>query len=157
MNATAGSLISRFDAVKLISERIHQKGETPQDARNRVSHRIAYAMKSGELNKSVAGFELNDVICWARKKWPTAFIDLAAQNFAQAESKVTAASFTDGIILPGSLERCHALIQELHNRIEILETQLGAANREIDKLSPSAAKWEELRVSNAANSKRRRK
>ena len=76
MEFTPSSIVARSVAVARIAERARRPDETEREASNRVSHRISYAVKRGELVESSRGFFVfGDLAGWVRNTWPGLFND----------------------------------------------------------------------------------
>lgn len=158
MEFTPSSVITRTEAVARIAERVCRSDEEQREARNRVSHRISYVVKRGELSPLPGGnFVFGDFAFWVRKTWPDLFGDWPCFVNVTAESTLHINSFVDAVILPVSLERCREVITDMHKTIGKLKKDLQAAHIEIEQLRPDAERWRKLRDKNKANASKPRK
>jgi hypothetical protein len=153
---TARSIISRHDAVKEIAERIGRPDETEKESANRVSHLVGYALKQGHLaTQPNGGFILGEVVAWARDKWPGRFTDLPAVVSDDVLDGIVCRDFMDMVVLPATLEKCHAQINQQHHQIAELSDALQAAKTEFERLRADAMKWWDLCEKNRINGGKR--
>lgn len=153
---TARSIISRHEAVLEIAKRVCRPDETEKDSANRVSHLIGYALMQGRLaTQPKGGLILGEVVAWARDKWPGRFTDLPALILGSTHDGIVCRDFVDAVVLPATLEKCHALIDQQHHRIGELEEALRVATNEIECLRPDAERWRALCEKNRINGGKR--
>lgn len=153
---TVNSIISRHKAVLEIAKRVGRSDETEKESANRVSHLLGYALKQGHIAAQPdGGFLLGVVVAWAREKWPGKFTDLPAMISESLHDGIVCRDFMDMVVLPPTLDKCHALIDQQHHRIGELEEALRAATNEIARLRPEAENWRALCEKNKINGGRR--
>lgn len=158
MEFTPSSIVARSVAVARIAERARRRDETEHEARNRVSHRISYAVKRGELVESSRGFFVfGDLAGWVRNTWPELFNDWPRKLYGYFDFTWGFRSSADAVVLPGSLKPCHDMIRDMHEKIAGLEKSLQRVQLEIERLRPDAEQWHKLRDRNRANASKPRK
>lgn len=152
----ANSIISRNDAVKEIARRVGWGDGTEREIENRISHKVGYAIKQGQLAALPNGdFVLGKLVAWARRKWPGEFIDLPAIDYADVHDGIECRDFMKMVTLPATMERCHVMVAELNQQIDQLNEQLDLARQEIDRLRPDAERWWALCEKNRINGGKR--
>lgn len=157
MKYTNSLRLKRIEAVEIIAERLRRSDETERQSKNRISHRINYAIKQGKLIQLQDGcFSFNDLAIWVRSNWPNSFNDWPILVATECNMCLTARGTANAVILPETLERCHEAIRNMHETITTLEEKLEAANHQIEQLLPDANNWRELQRKNKANAKRSR-
>jgi len=73
------TVITRENAVWLIGAEVARSDETPQQARNRVSNRLRYAIAKDQAtllkyhDEQAKNFVFGCVVAWAKEKWPDKF------------------------------------------------------------------------------------
>ena len=150
--------ISRHEAVVRITQRVRRPDEDERQARNRVSKRITYARNAGLIAEaSPRKFAFGAISRWAKSEWPGLFLDWPAHIEASSHSAASAMTSADAVALPGTLARCHALIEILHSHLATLQSELASAREEIELLRPKAAEWEKLCQRNQQSARKPRK
>jgi hypothetical protein len=143
--------VKRAFLVHFIAERVREKSDTPDEARNKVRLRLDYAIKNGKLPSPINDtLVFGDVVRWARstKLWrdklaglpespPEAPLPVRRRVLSEFES---AHDLTD-------LD-CETLLAQACERINDLESQLRDARAENDRLRPSAERYEHIRRRN---------
>lgn len=158
MEYTNSSLIKRTETVEIITERLCRPDETKRQVKDRINHRISYAIKQGKLMQSQDGyFSFNDLAIWARANWPNSFKDWTITVNGDCNARTCSYGIATAMVLPESIERCHEAIRNMHEAIAILEEKLEAANHQIEQLLPDANSWQELKLKNKANAMKSRK
>lgn len=158
MEYTLSSIITRSDAVARIAERTRLPEDREREAKNRVSKRIGHAMKQGKLVESAPRvFVFGELAAWVRDTWPGLFNDWPCPMYADYGSTAVCTSFIDAVVHPGTIERCHDVIDEMHEKINILEQSLKDAQFEIERIRPLAEQWKELCDRNKENAGKPRK
>lgn len=158
MKYTNSSRIKRTEAVEIIAERLRRPDETKRQAKDRINHRINYAIKQGKLIQLQDGcFSFNDLAIWARSNWSNFFNDWTIVVAAECNMPLAFRGTANALVLPGSLERCHEAIWNMYETITTLEEKLAAANHQIEQLLPDANSWRKLILKNKSNAKKSRK
>lgn len=148
--------ITRRAAVVRVAERARRFGETGREARNRVSHRISYAVKRGELvESSRGGFVFGYLAAWARNKWPGKFDDWPCILSVKPANFKIGTSISSVVVLPTSLKGCHDTILAMHAKIVSLRKSNQALQTEIERLRPGAEEWRKLRQRNKENPRKK--
>lgn len=140
---TPDSRIARADIVRLIAERIRRPSESIRQARNRVSHHLAYAIEKGLLEPKSDGFIVGDLSLWMRRKWPDLFLDIPSSPIRTTLSSTLAVSSSlSARLIPGDLDGCRAALKEAYDQIDQLNLELRTIQAELESLRPLAAKWQ---------------
>lgn len=151
---TAESRIARADVVQLIAAETRRPNESIRQARNKVSHRITYAVDKGHLIKDPDGFKVGDLVLWMRSEWPRLFDDLpASPRQATFASTIKISDSYSARVIPGDLDRCKAALNDAYDQIDRLTLELRAVQVELENLRPLAEKWEDFCAINKAKAK----
>lgn len=67
---------------------------------------------------------LGEVVAWARDKWPGRFTDLPAMFSESVHERMVCRDDTDAVVLPATLEKRLALIEQQQRKIRDLEQAL---------------------------------
>jgi hypothetical protein len=145
--AKADRELARGEVVALVASRVpRESADDDATVRNRVSSKLGYDVRGGKLRRRANGkFAAKDVARWVRAEWPGYFTNLPFPSETVGEDvqgKATVADESDERILPGSLVRCHALINTLYNRIDELERELSDARARATAPAAKAEKWD---------------
>lgn len=158
MESSLSSIITRNEAVKRIAERTRLPEDREREAQNRVSKRIGYAVKQGKLVESAPRvFLFDDLAAWVRDTWPGLFNDWPCSMYSGYSSTAVCMSIFDVVVLPATIQRCHDVIGEMHEKINILEQSLKDAQLEIELIRPLAEQWEKFCNGNKENAGKPRK
>lgn len=127
--------VARARAVRFIAKRMRRPDENDQQARNRVSKTITYAvLRAGDLKQVRGRFVVNDLVSWLRKKWPKRFADLSVVLFQDGVSRLESQPATlhaTVVTLPSTLHACHELIAAQAREIDSLREQVADMRKEI--------------------------
>jgi hypothetical protein len=163
---TPESRILRAEFVRMIADRVREPDEKDQQARNRVSHSLTYAIRQRKLCPPTSGaFLLSDVLTWAQTVFPGRLNDLLPlirpiPGNLEATLPMFGASLTGLGQLPTDLAGCQQMLLEYITKVGALERELGAVRAENERLKPDAEKWRALCANNresAKTGKRRRR
>lgn len=117
------AVMSRGEAAAVIAARVVQPGESVRAARNRVGmqldrsrNRSTDVTRNGLAALPEGGFLADEISRWGRREYPGQFDDLPIKARVVLERisetiRVTASPSAE--VLPGTIERCHTLIQSL--------------------------------------------
>lgn len=155
---TAESRLARADLVQLITDRVRDPNDNIREARNKVSHRITYAIDTGALAApGDDSFELGIVALWARLQWPGKLDDLPVSPVsAWFASSARLSDRYDAIVIPGQLDQCQDALKKAYDKIEQMEKGLRSLYAELERLAPLASKWEEFCEKNRQSAKKPR-
>ena len=132
--------ISKRDAIALISERVKTPGDCLRTVTDKVRKRMDYAIKIRKLpDPGTSGFIFGELIGWAggQRGWRQALDGLPAiivghTNIVSASATVSARA----LVLPGSLEACHAALLVADTRNAELESRIAGLEAEVLRLQP---------------------
>ena len=145
----------------LIAIRVQPPGEELRTTLDKVRKRLLYALRKDELQLMTIGrlelFFGAQVFAWARKKWPEAFGDIPITQDATAQSNLRIGITARTFLYPGKLDDCHKLLRSTYDEVELLEQELGLAEREVARLKPLAERYEQNREKNRRSAKKPRK
>lgn len=130
------SPLTRAQVVALIASEIPRgRGDDESTVRNRVSSRLSSAVSRGKLKRMPDGkFRTAEVGRWARSTWPGKFgaLPVPAGELAEAvRDPWTVRSVTVEVVLPGTLERCHARLRSLEAEVHWLRDQLARTEKQL--------------------------
>lgn len=153
---TADSRLKRAQVVGLIAEETRKPGDSARQARDRVSHRIAYAVEKGWLRPNAEGFLVGELAHWIRTEWPHLARDLPAAPLEATMASTCGIRCTfEAVVVPGTLDRCQAALREAQDTIDKLILELRSTRTELEELRPSAERWEALREKNRESGRKR--
>jgi hypothetical protein len=122
--------------VAIIADRVKLSADTFRQAKDKVGHRLSYAIKHGGLERPVKGrLVFGDVVRWARlqRGWGDKLAGLPQTDPPKAPPVPVRASHV--ALHDLSLKDCHELLAEVSD-------QLRAALDEVNRLRPPAVKWQ---------------
>ena len=140
------------EVVDFIMERLKPPAHERRATRDKVRKRVRGGLGDGKLPRidlATTDVQRNDLIYWARSKWPEAFKGLPIRMDADAASHAGADGVVaDGFRLPASILECHAELRSLWSQVEILKLINGRHALEIARLKPLAERYEHNRAKN---------
>lgn len=148
------------EIAKLLAERVRPAGELPRATVDKVRKRLDYALNHGELKWAVPSQQLlrtQDVLIWAREKWPDEFQGIPVRQDIDVGDTVGLQDVARALLLPGDINKCHEALLAANRLIFQLRFALVTSQREIAVLRPLAEKYEEIRKKNQESAKRPRK
>jgi len=135
--------IARDELVALIAEYVpRESADDESTVRNRISSRVTYAVKVGQLSPE---FLLGEGLEWIHKTWPGCLDQLPVFPKQVSEDLVSTAHATASVhdlIVPGDLTRCQTLIGAMDSEICELKKELAGLRESVALLAPKAAKWD---------------
>lgn len=135
--------ITRREMVALIEKYVpHKSYDDETTVRNRISSRVTYAVRVGQLSPE---FLWGEGLEWAHKTWPGCFHQLPVFPKQVSETLVSTAHATDSVhdlIVPGDLTRCQALIGAKDTEICELKKELAGARESLELVAPKAGMWD---------------
>ena len=141
--------------------RINPKGEPLRTTVDKVRKRLLYAVEHDELHligpPPLGLFHVQQVMAWARRKWPEAFSEVQVHHEAEGQSHLGLKDSLTADVIPGELERCQDVLQTAYTTIHTLERELAVAHKELARLRPLAERYEQNREKNRRSAKRPRK
>lgn len=144
----AGDLVLRATIIAIIAEKVKLPGEALRQSKDKVGHRLAYAIKNGKARAPANGrFVFGDVIRWARQRqgWGDKLAGLpeSAPIPATPKSVTVRASHEAAYARSAdSLKECKALLAHARQENTALIGQLRAALEELQRLRPLAEMWQ---------------
>ena len=147
----ASNLIKKQDAVDLIIKEVGtQPYDTPRLVKDRVKHRIAAAIKKGDLILKNNNFARGDFIAWARDKWSTKFFNHIANLKRNFHSTSSVNASVTMIVTHQDIYQCRDALNQALKKITELEA-------EIARLKPHAEKYLKNCATNKKNARSRQK
>ena len=124
----------------------HEKRATRDKVRKRVRGGLGDG-KLPRLDLDTMDVSRDELIYWARKKWPGKFL-MPIKTHAGISEQLNIAVKTDGQQYPSDIERCHALLRQMQWLLQMLEAKSAAQERIIEDLRPDAARYRQNRDKN---------
>lgn len=153
-----------WELATLVAERTREPGTPLRQVRDKVRHRIAYAVKVGQLdlrsprNDAEEPYLLaGDAITWARAKYAGHFHDIPVSATERLRDGL---GFSDRLAtsaISGDLVTCQLTLSNTLATARRLEALLEATERELKQATAAADKWARLCDRNRRNAKARRK
>lgn len=155
--------ICRTDVVAPIADRVSESGDGVRQVRDKVAHRLGYAIKTGTLEPPEKdGFILCKITAWAsqQKGWAVAWARQPALptrriDYAHDTLKVGDSSRVSPPVV-NSQQEGQVRLAEAYERIAKLEAELVEAREEPAQMRPSAMRYEANRRTNRDNAARTR-
>lgn len=150
-NTNTLDLIKKQDAIDLVLKEVDpQLYDTPRLVKDRVKHRIAAAIKKGDLNLVKNKFVVGDFIAWARGKWPTKFFNYLANLKLNFHSTTSAKASMTMVVTHQSIDQCREALNEALKKTAELEAENA-------RLRPDAEKYLKICATNKKNRSVRQK
>lgn len=134
-----GAQLSRGEAAAVIAARLPSEGNV-RGMRNRVAMRLDAALKRGldETGCGLVGladgtFTADEISRWAMRTYGPLFSDFPTKPrtvYDFAEVRARASATCSPHVLPGNIDRCHELIQELRLEIRSMEEEQARKEKE---------------------------
>jgi len=144
--------------VDFIMERLDVPQPERRSTRDKVRKRVRSGLGDGKLLRldlETTDVDRDQLIVWARKKWPGKF-DIPTNSFVQVSDSANFGGVPDALKLPAGIEECHVVIRELHSRNRLLVMMLNRQAAVIAELRPLADQYERNRAKNRASAKKPR-
>jgi hypothetical protein len=144
--------------VDFIMERLDVPQPERRSTRDKVRKRVRSGLGDGKLIRldlETTDVDRDQLIVWARTKWPGKF-DIPTNSFVQVSDSANFDGELDAVKLPASIEECHALIRGLNSRNRLLVMMLNRQAAIIADLRPLAEQYERNRAKNRASAKKPR-
>ncbi|MGB4858869.1 MAG: hypothetical protein WBP11_06020 [Dokdonella sp.] len=127
-----GAQLSRGEAAAVIAARLPSEGNV-RGMRNRVAMRLDAALKRGRdetgcglVSLEDGNFTADEIGRWAKRTFGPLFADFPTKSrtvYDSAEVTVIASATCSKDVLPGNIDRCHELIQELRLELRSMKEQ----------------------------------
>jgi len=136
------TVITRENAVWLIGAEVARSDETPQQARNRVSNRLRYAMAKGRAtslkyhDEQAKDFVFGCVVAWAKDKWPDKFSGWPWKRGGVVLPGVSqlGTGSNPPTIPPNDIEGFRGLVERQEVELRALRDRNAASDRELEVL-----------------------
>lgn len=146
------------EVVAFIMERLDVPQPERRSTRDKVRKRVRSGLGDGKLPRldlETTDVDRDQLIYWARTKWPGKF-NIPITVPGHLRDTAALAGQAEVLALPASIEECHALIRGLDSRNRLLVMMLNRQAAIISDLRPLAEQYERNREKNRESAKRPR-
>ncbi|WP_417473289.1 hypothetical protein [Luteimonas mephitis] len=148
-----------FDqAVAFIIDVLNVPVPEKRATRDKVRKRVRYGLGDGSLPRldlQTTDVDRDQLIDWARKKWPGKF-NMPINLVVHMADTVALGANADGLPLPSDLQACHAKLQEARRAIALLRLINSSQAVQIARLKPLAEQYERICEKNRAAARKPR-
>ena len=145
-------------AIDFIVERLEVPHHERRSTRDKVRKRVRSGLGDGKLPRldlETTDVDRDQLIYWARAKWPGRF-NIPITVPGHLRDTAALAGQAEVLALPASIEECHALIRGLDSRNRLLVMMLNRQAGIIADLRPLAEQYELICEKNRASAKKPR-
>lgn len=146
------------EAVDLLIEELDPPASELREVKDKVRKRIVYALVKGHLRHADAGQEgldRNDLIVWAKRKWPGK-IKQPAVLHAEIHETVDLNAKAQADEYPSTVEGCHVLLRAARKILKSQDLRNMMLMGEVMRLRPLAEKYEAICESNRQSARKPR-
>ena len=146
------------EAIDFIMERLDVPQSERRSTRDKVRGRVTYNLGSGKLPRldlTTNDIDRNELINWAKAKWPGKF-NIPTNSFVHVQDSFRAGGQAEGLTLPSSIEECHAQLQKTHRALMVMRLINNSQAEHILRLKPLAEQYERICEKNSASAKKPR-
>ena len=137
--------VTIHQAVELLTEQLQPVGSEARATKDRVRKRIVYALMKGTLRHvdGKEGLDRNDLLVWAKKKWPNQ-IKLGAKHFVGVEERLNVSGTLTADNYPGDLVECHRLLREARRQLLTKGLQCAVLIGQLERERAAAEKYRRI-------------
>lgn len=151
--------IKIHQAVDLLLGQIGPPSSEVREVKDKVRKRIVYALVKGHLRHANAGREgldRNELLVWARRKWPGKIKEPVVQFVANSET-LNLSGCAGAETYPSTIDACHELLRAARKMIRDLDLRDMVLMGEVARLRPLAEKYADICEANRQSAIRPRK
>lgn len=151
--------IKIHEAVDLLLGEIGPPASEVREVKDKIRKRIVYALVKGQLrhaNAGQEGLERNELLVWAKRKWPGKIKEPVVQFVAMHETLNLSGS-AGAETYPSTIDACHDLLRDARKMIRNLDVRTMVLMREVARLRPMAEKYEDICEANRQSASMPRK
>lgn len=138
--------VTVHQAVELLVGQLQPSGSELRATKDRVRKRIVYALVKGKLRhagEGQEGLDKNDLLVWARGKWPGQ-IKLKTTQFVDVEDTVNFSDKISGDSYPANLDECHRLLRDARRKLMGKDLQCVMLMGEVARYRADAEKFRQI-------------
>ena len=146
------------EAVEFILNQLETPANEQRAMRDKVRKRVTYALGKGHLPRldiNTQDVDRDELIHWARTKWRGKF-DIPINVSGLLSDTADFRGTPDHLLLPATIEACHASIQQLASSNRLLVMMVNRQAAVISDLRPLADQYERNRAKNRASARKPR-
>ena len=145
-------------AIDFIVERLEVPHHERRSTRDKVRKRVRSGLGDGKLPRidlETTDVDRNELIYWARTKWPGKFnIPISVPGHLRETAAFDGQA--EVLALPASIEECHAQLRQAHRALMFLRLINNTQAEAILRLKPLAEQYERICEKNSASAKKPR-